>query len=239
MSDRKIFTYVSPKSNAEIAISLCAQMPIILKSVNTVEELFPLMSDANYYTDFICISIEMFYNRTDSLDMFDIINTLSTLIKSTVHRLPGGMAKKRDTKIFVIVDETTDVKLIKEVMSLPNIVSVGWIIKTHDDYESSLKHIANLVSGNYAHHDKVLEMIKPKKKPIPSTDAIILTARQEQVLTIVQERGASNKIIAKMLGLSESTVKLHIGAVLKKFGAKNRTQLALFSRDKKITRSHL
>lgn len=231
MTDKKIFTYVSPLSNVEISNSMCSQMPIILRSIRTVEELFPLLSDPYYNTDFICISVEMFYNRADSLDMFDIINTLATLIKSTVYRPYGGRPKKRDTKIFVIVDETTDVKLVKQVMNFPNIISVGWIIKNLDDYESSLKHIANLVSGNYVHHDRVLEMIKPKKR-VKSENTISLTVRQSQILTIIQERGASNKTIARMLGLTESTVKLHVGSILKKYGVKNRTQLAVFSRSR-------
>lgn len=236
MSDKKIFTYVSPKTNCEISNSLCSRLPIISKPVNTVEELFPLMSDPNYYTDYICISIDMFYNRSDNLDIFDIINTLSTLIKSTVHRTHGARPKKRDTKIFVIVDETTDPKLIKEAMHFPNIICVGWIIKHESDVESTLRHINNIISENYTHHERVLELLKPKKKSEIKSDAIVLTTRQEQVLHIVQDRGASNKTIAKMLGLSESTVKLHMGAILRKFGVKNRTQLALFSKDKKIDR---
>ena len=51
-----------------------------------------------------------------------------------------------------------------------------------------------------------------------------------QILNLIKERGASNKVIAKTLNITESTVKLHVGIVLKKFGVKNRTQLALFSK---------
>lgn len=59
---------------------------------------------------------------------------------------------------------------------------------------------------------------------------IKLTPRQEQILNLIRERGASNKTIARILNITESTVKLHVGLVLKKFGVKNRTQLALFSK---------
>ena len=230
MTAKKIITVVSPKTNKEFSGSLCHQLPVTIYSVSTVEELFPLLSDSLFHTDFICISIEMFYNRPDELDMFDIINTLTTLIKSTVCRHSGERTKKRNTKIFVIVDETSDVKLVKEIMNFPNIISVGWILKKQADYESTLRHIANLACGNYVHHEKVLELIKPKKKNKETEKVISLTVRQQQVLKIIQERGVSNKIIAKMLKLSESTVKLHIGAILKKYGAKNRTQLALFAK---------
>ena len=60
---------------------------------------------------------------------------------------------------------------------------------------------------------------------------IILTPRQRQILEIVATRGISNKNIARMLHISESTVKLHMSGILKKFGLRNRTQLALFARD--------
>jgi DNA-binding NarL/FixJ family response regulator len=59
---------------------------------------------------------------------------------------------------------------------------------------------------------------------------IKLTPRESQILTLIQDRGVSNKIIAKMLHITESTVKLHITHIFKKYGVKNRTQLALFSK---------
>jgi DNA-binding CsgD family transcriptional regulator len=55
-----------------------------------------------------------------------------------------------------------------------------------------------------------------------------LTRRQSAVLDLVQ-KGASNKAIAKRLGISESTVKIHIGALFKKYCVKNRSQLAIYS----------
>lgn len=233
MIDKQIFTYVSPKSCPAESSKICQQLPIIARPVSAVEELFPLLSDPSYNTDFVCISIEMFYQREDSLDMFDIIHTLNTLIKSTVYR-PDNCTRpvKRKTKIFVIVDETTEVKLVKEVMQFPSVVSVGWILKKQEDYQGVLDHITRMINDDYSHHHKVLELIKPKKKiQEKKKDAITLTVRQAQVLQLVQTRGASNKTIARMLGLTESTVKLHMGAILKKYGVKNRTQLAVFSKE--------
>ncbi len=64
-----------------------------------------------------------------------------------------------------------------------------------------------------------------------SLTKINLTPRQRQILDIIATRGVSNKNIARMLHISESTVKLHMSSILKKFGLRNRTQLALFARD--------
>lgn len=61
-----------------------------------------------------------------------------------------------------------------------------------------------------------------------------LTPRQAQVLQMIQTRGSSNKVIAKQLKISESTVKVHIGAIMKKFGVRNRTQLAVSAIQQKL-----
>jgi DNA-binding NarL/FixJ family response regulator len=53
-----------------------------------------------------------------------------------------------------------------------------------------------------------------------------LTVRQREVLAHVR-LGESNKVIARHLGMSEGTVKVHIRQMMRKFHASNRTQLAL------------
>jgi DNA-binding NarL/FixJ family response regulator len=53
-----------------------------------------------------------------------------------------------------------------------------------------------------------------------------LTQRQRDVLACLRE-GKSNKQIAYELGLSEGTVKIHVTAIFKSFGVKNRTQAVI------------
>jgi len=55
-----------------------------------------------------------------------------------------------------------------------------------------------------------------------------LSVREAQILQYLRE-GAPNKVIARQLKLSESTVKVHVKAILKKVGACNRTQAALWA----------
>jgi DNA-binding NarL/FixJ family response regulator len=57
-----------------------------------------------------------------------------------------------------------------------------------------------------------------------------LTQRQYDVLALLGQ-GKSNKDIADTLGISEGTVKVHVGAILKVLGASNRTQAALMAID--------
>lgn len=57
--------------------------------------------------------------------------------------------------------------------------------------------------------------------------SVKLTPRQSQVLKLICHRGLSNKAIGNILKISESTVKIHTSAILKRYGVKNRTQLVL------------
>ena len=56
-----------------------------------------------------------------------------------------------------------------------------------------------------------------------------LTSRQGAVLNHLQQ-GKANKIIAYELGMSESTVKVHVRNIMHKMGATNRTQAAYNAR---------
>lgn len=55
-----------------------------------------------------------------------------------------------------------------------------------------------------------------------------LSGREAEILTCLKD-GAPNKVIARKLNLSEATVKVHVKTILKKVGARNRTQAALWA----------
>ncbi len=51
------------------------------------------------------------------------------------------------------------------------------------------------------------------------------TAREMDVFRLLTVRGLSNKMLARELGISEGTVKLHVTALLKKCGVSSRAEL--------------
>lgn len=67
---------------------------------------------------------------------------------------------------------------------------------------------------------------------MPANDPALLlnrlSEREAQILRCLTQ-GASNKLIARELGVAEATVKVHIKAILRKVKAVNRTQAAMWA----------
>ncbi len=66
--------------------------------------------------------------------------------------------------------------------------------------------------------------------PPPSPGASGLTPRQLDVLRLLL-KGEPNKLIARRLGLTEGTVKIHIAAILRGLHARNRTEAVVRARE--------
>lgn len=95
--------------------------------------------------------------------------------------------------------------------------AIGFLPKSLDTdiLISNLKHI---LSG-------AMTIVSPGIKQESNMQSSLsrLTARQTEVLELMCE-GDTNKMIARLLDLTEGTVKLHVRAILQTLGASNRTQ---------------
>jgi DNA-binding NarL/FixJ family response regulator len=65
----------------------------------------------------------------------------------------------------------------------------------------------------------------------------MLSLRQRDVLRHLS-RGRSNKEIARLLEMNEGTVKLHVTAILRQLGVKNRTEAALIAARSELGEPH-
>lgn len=76
---------------------------------------------------------------------------------------------------------------------------------------------------------------------VPDTSQLLnLTARQYDVLRLLA-KGQSNKVIARDLGLSVSTVKVHLNVVFRALGARNRLEAVVRARpfqDRMVPQAH-
>lgn len=71
---------------------------------------------------------------------------------------------------------------------------------------------------------------KPQVSTSPSASG--LTGREREILELIA-KGMSNKLIARELGLSDGTVKVHVKHLLKKLGLRSRVEAAVWMANKK------
>ncbi len=74
------------------------------------------------------------------------------------------------------------------------------------------------------------ELLRPRQGSDARATLAAFTPRQREVLKLLGE-GRPNKVIARQLGMCESTVKVHVRHIMRKLGARNRTQVALKLRE--------
>lgn len=120
---------------------------------------------------------------------------------------------------ILIISATEDARTIRSVLSLG---VKGYISKRADIkvFNNALKLV--LEGGIYV-PPNLIENGSLNKLSKESIGIKTLTARQAQVLDLIAQ-GKSNKQIAYDIGVSESTVKLHINALLRSLNVNNRTQ---------------
>lgn len=131
-----------------------------------------------------------------------------------------------------ILSAHQDAKSIKATIELG---ARGYLLKSFS--EDSLRHaLALILAGEIfvpssilsVEYEEVQDMVSANDESQIRNPLHNLTRRQRDVLNLIME-GMSNKLIARELGLYESTVKAHIQVILEKLHADNRTHAAMIA----------
>ena len=177
-----------------------------------------LSGELEKHDKFLIFHADMMRRSVHSTSI-EFIDAIQTMVKF--------MPRATDLKLGVIVGKNTPLRIVKEVQKTP---VQGLLLDINDYPIDQVATAINALTNKIPYWPKeVLKELPGATKPVKSKNNFVLTHRQRQVLTLIKERGASNKAIAKTLGISESTVKLHVTEIFKKYGVRNRTQLAVFS----------
>jgi NarL family two-component system response regulator LiaR len=134
------------------------------------------------------------------------------------HRLP-------DARVIVLTSFADDEKLLPAIQA----GAAGYLLKNVQPRE--LARAVRAAHAGEALLDPLVaaRLVEAIAQPSPADSAPErLTPREREVLELIG-RGLSNKRIALELGVSEKTVKTHVGHVLAKLGVSDRTQAALYA----------
>jgi DNA-binding NarL/FixJ family response regulator len=103
-------------------------------------------------------------------------------------------------------------------------------ISTSIDPQVALQAFGLVINGGtYFPRDALLRAWDPQHEPADQDiENDTLTPRQTQVLQRLR-LGSSNKLIARDLSMQESTVKVHVREIMRKLGARNRTEAAILA----------
>jgi DNA-binding NarL/FixJ family response regulator len=78
------------------------------------------------------------------------------------------------------------------------------------------------------------EFARPKRQTKEQYDPDALTDRERQVLELMVQGTTSNRKLAKLLGVSENTIKFHVRNILDKLHLHNRAQVVAYALRKRI-----
>ena len=105
----------------------------------------------------------------------------------------------------------------------------GYLLK-HTEPEAIIQGIRAAAEGGSPLDPKAARALLDARARPRAAATTTLTDREKEVLGLVCA-GLANKQIARRLGISERTVKAHLGNVFQRIGAADRTQAALWARE--------
>jgi DNA-binding NarL/FixJ family response regulator len=136
------------------------------------------------------------------------------------------LAERPDTKIVVL----TSFSERERVANALQAGAIGYLLK--DSEPSQLVAALHAAAAGHAPLDpRVARALLPGPVSVePAIADVALSSREAEVLALVS-RGLGNKQIGRTLGITERTVKVHLGNIFRRIGVQDRTSAAMWARD--------
>jgi two-component system, NarL family, nitrate/nitrite response regulator NarL len=133
-------------------------------------------------------------------------------------------------KIVVLADDLS-VDVLRATMGAG---ADGFLIKTVSP-EALIQSLQLIMLGEKVFPTNLASMLlELNNTPSPLTSIRGLSPREQEILQALVT-GASNKVIAYKLGITEATVKVHLKTLLRKIDVNNRTQAAIWAMNNGFT----
>ncbi|WP_330476458.1 response regulator transcription factor [Terrabacter sp. C0L_2] len=128
------------------------------------------------------------------------------------------------TSPVVVLTSFTEADRVRDAVEAG---AIGYLLKDSEPGDV-LDAVRAAAAGHAPLDPRVARALLPSTERRPPGPA--LSDREREVLAHVA-RGQANKQIARALGISERTVKVHLGNVFRQLGVGDRTSAALWARD--------
>jgi two-component system nitrate/nitrite response regulator NarL len=156
-------------------------------------------------------------------------------------RMPGAggieilkriRAEGLDRRVAMLTTSTEEQDLIASLQAGAN----GYLLKDMEPDEL-VAALADIVAGKTVVAPELTGVLAqalrqgqeaPAPQPAPRAGAADLTPREQEILCHLAA-GQSNKAIARELGISDGTVKLHVKAILRKLAVRSRVEAAVMA----------
>lgn len=171
-------------------------------------------------------------DEEETVDKTKTLNPDVVLMDIRMSEVDGGIKATKEikelnpkTKVLIFSSYHTTM----EVVACMEVGVDGYLLKDTPSDEI-VKSILILMNGGSVLHPKVSKRMMNQYQDSPggrSRDAhFVLTGREQEILDLMA-KGSKNKDIAQILFLAETTVKTHVGQILRKLDAADRTQALL------------
>ncbi len=152
-----------------------------------------------------------------------VLMDLSMPVMDGVEATRGLLRVQPDT-IVVVLTSFSDHQRVDDALRAG---AVGYLLKDCDPGDL-LAAVRAAAQGHSPLDPRVARVLLPSANA--ASPAAGISAREMQVLRLAA-RGLANKQIGRSLGISERTVKAHLGKVFRHIGVSDRTSAALWARE--------
>jgi len=209
----------------EANILLVDDHPMLRKGVAqliSLEDNLIVMGEVGSGDEAITFAIE----HTPDLILLDLnmkglsgIETLSALKRANI---------KSKVVIFSVSDSEVD------VLQALKFNADGYLLKDSEP-EELIEKINHAIKGEFVISEPLTQILAKSLRPKNNVNTInSLTQREIENLKLISN-GKSNKEIARKLGITEATVKVHNKNIFKKLGLKSRVEVAMWAVEHKIS----
>jgi two-component system nitrate/nitrite response regulator NarL len=183
----------------------------------------------------LCSDLEIVGEANNGIDGLEMIRELKPDLTLLDLNMPGmdgletlAKIKQIDPERRVIILTVSDQE--QDVVNALRNGADGYLLKDMDPEELLVK-FREVATGKLVLSSNIIDCLGRALRKQPSVSE--LTNREQEILIHIHD-GESNKLIARKLGITEATVKVHVKHLFKKLNLKSRVEAAVWVANKKI-----